>query len=48
MTNAQASMVFGFLLTVVGVALWSVPAALITSGVLLFICGGLEQRGDQQ
>lgn len=36
----QAFMVLGFLLTVVGVGLWSVPAACIVAGVVLFVSGG--------
>ena len=39
---ALAFMVIGFVLVVVGVALWSVPAACIIAGALLFISGGYE------
>lgn len=41
---ALAAMVAGFVLMVVGVALWSVPAACILAGVVLFVSGGLEGR----
>lgn len=37
----QMFMVSGFALVVVGVGLWSVPAACIVAGVVLFVSGGL-------
>ena len=40
-------MVAGFGLAVVGVALWSVPAAFCVAGVVLFVAGGLELRAQQ-
>ncbi len=43
MTTA-AFMLAGFLAMVIGLALWSVPLALIVGGVLLFVAGGLEHR----
>lgn len=43
---ALASLMVGFLLFVGGLALWSVPAALIVAGFILFISGGLELRQE--
>jgi len=37
-------LVAGFLLAVAGVALYSIPLALIVAGVTLFVSGGLELR----
>lgn len=37
-------MLSGFVLTIVGLWLHSIPLALIVAGVLLFISGGLELR----
>ena len=37
---ADAFLILGFLLIVVGVGLFSVPAALIVAGVVLFLAGG--------
>lgn len=39
-----ALMLVGFGLAVTGIALWSVPAACVVAGVVLFLCGGLEYR----
>lgn len=44
---ATAFQVTGFVLTVVGVGCWSIPAALIVAGVTLFVSGGLDQRGGR-
>jgi len=32
----------GFVLVVIGVGLWSVPAACVVAGLVLFVAGGLE------
>ena len=45
---ATAFQLVGFIVTIVGLALWSVPAALIVAGVVLFVTGGLDARRDQQ
>jgi len=37
---ADAFLIVGFGLVVAGVALWSIPAALIVAGVVLFLSGG--------
>jgi len=39
---AEAFLIGGFLLAVIGVGLWSVPAACIVAGVVMFIAGGRE------
>lgn len=45
---ALAFMVGGFVLAVVGIALWSVPAACVIAGVVLFVSGGLDySRGTK-
>lgn len=41
---AGALMIGGFALAVTGIALWSVPAACVIAGIVLFVCGGLEYR----
>lgn len=41
---AQACLVGGFLLAVVGIALLSVPVACIVAGSVLFLAGGLESQ----
>lgn len=43
MTLATTFLLLGFLLTVVGVACWSIPAACIVAGVVLFVAGGMDQ-----
>lgn len=43
---ADAFLLIGFGLFVAGVALWSVPAALCVSGVVLFVAGGLEKARE--
>jgi cytochrome c-type biogenesis protein CcmH/NrfF len=40
-TLPDVFMVVGFLLGVAGVALWSVPAAMVVAGVVLFVSGGV-------
>jgi len=40
---AVAFQIVGFLLTLVGIAAWSWPAACVVAGVTLFVAGGLEQ-----
>lgn len=37
---ADVFIVLGFCLLVVGVALWSIPAACIVAGLLLLLAGG--------
>lgn len=44
---AGLTMAAGFCVLIVGVALWSVPAALIVCGAVLFYSGGLEHRRAQ-
>lgn len=39
---STAFLIVGFLLLVVGVGLWSLPAAFTVAGLLLFIAGGLD------
>lgn len=41
---ATLFMLLGFVLVVVGIALWSLPAALVVAGLTLFVSGGLEYR----
>lgn len=41
---AIAFQIVGFGLVITGIACWSVPAALVVAGVVMFIAGGLEQR----
>ena len=36
-------MVGGFVLVVVGVGLWSIAAALVLAGLVLFVAGGVDQ-----
>lgn len=43
---ALASLILGFLLLVVGIGLWSVPAACVVAGLMLFVSGGLELKGQ--
>jgi hypothetical protein len=43
---ADAYLILGFLLMVTGVALWSVAAACLFAGALLFLCGGLMKAGS--
>ena len=40
----QAFMVSGFVLVVIGVGLWSIPAACVVAGVVLFVSGGKASR----
>lgn len=44
MLLAEVFMTVGFLLMVVGIGLWSIPAACLIGGAVLFITGGLETR----
>lgn len=44
---AHGFMISGFVLVVVGIGLWSVPAACIVSGALLFTSGGLAAARKQ-
>lgn len=44
MTQAEGFLVGGYLMTVVGLALWSLAIALVVGGVVLFVCGGLATR----
>ena len=37
-------LVGGFVLAIIGIALWSVPAALTVAGIVMFAAGGLELR----
>jgi hypothetical protein len=39
---AVGFVIAGFLLTVIGIGLWSVPAAFVVAGLVLFLAGGLE------
>lgn len=41
---ADVFQVAGFLLTILGIGLYSVPLACIVAGVTLFIVGGLSAR----
>lgn len=41
---SEAFMVAGFVFTVVGIGLWSVPAACVVAGIVLFVSGGLAAR----
>lgn len=40
---STAFLLVGFVLVVAGLAAWSVPAACVVAGLVLFIAGGLEQ-----
>jgi len=42
--TATVCLIAGFVLAVLGIALWSLPAACLVAGVTLFISGGLEHR----
>jgi hypothetical protein len=42
---ADACLLAGFLLIVIGVGLWSIAAACLTAGVILFLAGGAMRRG---
>ena len=44
---ATAFLIVGFLLAVVGLALWSLPLALVVAGAVLFVSGGLELARDR-
>lgn len=41
-------MVAGFLVAMTGLALWSLPLALVVGGTILFISGGLEHRNTRR
>lgn len=41
---AAACQMVGFAIAVIGIGIWSVPAALVVAGVVLFVSGGLEAR----
>jgi len=43
---ADAFLILGFGLVVVGVGLASIPAALCLAGVVLFVAGGLQKAAD--
>jgi len=45
---ATAFLIIGFLLVIVGIGLWSIPAALVVAGVVLFISGGLDLRAERK
>ncbi len=38
----------GFVTAIVGLALWSVPAALVVAGLVVFVSGGLDLRRQRK
>lgn len=40
---ANMFIIVGFLLALLGIGLWSVPAACLVAGIILFVAGGLDQ-----